>query len=171
MRAHLGCAGAAVKYAPMTPRRVRPAFLAFATLVMVGTGLASPTGVASATPTKLGAIATAVPQLEDCGMGKNLVEPKTLVVECADGNGEAVSLVWTKWGSTTARAKGVYTWNLCVPYCAASKTWGKTSADFGLGDAVHVRQGWLFEQLTVHITGANWHEPRTWTLDEKPIPS
>jgi hypothetical protein len=171
MRVRLGRAGVPVKSAAMTPRRVRPAFLAFATLAMVGAGLASPTGVASATSTKVGAIAKAVPEIEDCGMGKNLVEPKTLILACADANGEAVSLVWTKWGSTTARAKGVYTWNLCEPYCAASKKWGRTSADFGLGDAVHTRQGWLFEQLTVHITGTNWHEARTWTLSEKPIPS
>jgi hypothetical protein len=136
---------------------------------MVGGGLTSSTVVASATPTKVGATAKAVPQLEDCGMGKNLVEPKTLVLACADANSVAESLVWTLWDSTTARAKGVYTWNLCVPYCAASKKWGKTSADFGLGDPVHTRQGWLFEQLTVHITGSNWHEPRTWTLPEKPI--
>jgi len=171
MRAPLGRASVPVKCPAMTPRRVRPASLAFATLAMVGASLASPTGVASATPTKVGATAKAVPQVEDCGMGKNLVEPKTLVLACADANGQAVSLVWTKWGSTTARATGVYTWNLCVPYCAASKKWGRTSADFGLGDSVHARQGWLFEELTVHITGANWHEPRTWTLSEKPIPS
>jgi hypothetical protein len=104
-------------------------------------------------------------------MGKNLVEPKTLVLACADANGVADSLVWTKWSSTTARAKGVYTWNLCVPYCAASKKWGRTSADFGLGKAVHTSKGWLFEELTVHITGANWHQARTWTLNEKPIPT
>jgi hypothetical protein len=171
MRVFLGGTGVPVKCAAMTPRRVRPASLAFATLAMVGAGLASPTGVASATPTKVGATAKAVPQVEDCGMGKNLVEPKTFVLACADANSEAVGLVWTKWDSTTARAKGVYTWNLCVPYCAASKKWGRTSADFGLGDAVHARQGWLFEQLTVHITGTNWHEHRTWTLPEKPISS
>jgi len=113
MRVFLGGTGVPVKCAAMTPRRVRPASLAFATLAMVGAGLASPTGVASATPTKVGATAKAVPQVEDCGMGKNLVEPKTFVLACADANSEAVSLVWTKWDSTTARAKGVYTWNLC----------------------------------------------------------
>jgi hypothetical protein len=171
MRAPVTRGGVPVKCRAMTPRRVRPAFLAFATLAMVGTGLAGPTGAASATPTKLGATAKAVPQVEDCGMGKNLVEPKTLVLACADANGQAVKLVWTKWGSTTARAVGIYTWNLCVPYCAASNKWGRTTADFGLGDPVHARQGWLFEQLTVHITGANWHENRTWTLSEKPVPS
>lgn len=171
MRARLGRAEVTVKYGAMTTLRVRPAFVAFATLAMAGAGLATPTGAASATPTKVGAIAATVPQLKDCGMGKNLVEPKTLVLACADANAVAESLVWTKWGSTTARAKGVYTWNLCVPYCAASKKWGRTSADFGLGDPVHTRQGWLFEELTVHITGANWHEDRTWTLPEKPVPS
>ena len=159
----------AVKCPAMRPLRVRPALLAFSTLAMVGGSLASSIGGASATPTKVDAVATAVPHLEDCGMGKDLLEPKTLVLACADGGSVAESLVWTKWDSTTARAKGVYTWNLCVPYCAASKKWGKTSADFGLGHPVHTRQGWLFEQLTVHITGANWHEPRTWTLPENPV--
>jgi hypothetical protein len=168
LEAHVGVP---VKCLAMTPRRVRPAFIAFATLAVVGAGIASPTGVASATPSRVPATTKAVPQVEDCGMGTNLVKPKTLVLACADANGQAVSLVWTKWDSTTARAKGVYTWNLCEPNCAASNKWGRTSADFGLGDAVHARQGWLFEELTVHITGANWHELRTWTLSEKPIPS
>ena len=105
-------------------------------------------------------------------MGTNLVKPKTLVLACADANGQAVKPRLDEMGlDNCAGRKGVYTWNLCEPNCAASNKWGRTSADFGLGDAVHARQGWLFEQLTVHITGANWHETRTWTLSEKPIPS
>lgn len=146
-----------------------PTSLALAALVLAGAGYASQTATASAAPMRAGATAKAVPQVKDCGLGKNLVRPKSLVLACADANSQAVSLVWHKWTSTGASATGVYTWNLCVPYCAASNKWGRVAADFSLSDPVHTRQGWLFELLTVHITGAGWHSPqRTWTYPEKP---
>ena len=105
-------------------------------------------------------------------MGHHLVRPKTLTLACADGNSLAVDLVWSSWGSKTATAAGVYTWNTCVPYCAASKTWDRTAASFTLSDPVHTKAGWLFEKLTVHITGKAPHQiPRTITFPEAPVGS
>jgi hypothetical protein len=96
---------------------------------------------------------TAVPAVEDCGMGKSQVRPKLLILTCADANDLAKDLVWSKWGPTGAYATGIDTWNECVPYCAASKTWYTTKANFTLSKPVHTTKGWLFERLTVHITG------------------
>ncbi|HTT90028.1 MAG TPA: hypothetical protein VMF65_10790 [Acidimicrobiales bacterium] len=96
---------------------------------------------------------TAVPAVEDCGMGKSQVRPKSLILTCADANDLAKDLVWSKWGPTVAYATGIDTWNECVPYCAASKTWYTTKANFTLSKPVHTTKGWLFERLTVHITG------------------
>jgi hypothetical protein len=143
--------------------------LALAMLASASAGVASQTGIASAAPARTAATTKAVPQVKDCGFGKNLIKPKSLIVACADAGGRAVSLDWTKWTSTGATATGVYTWNLCVPYCAASNKWGSAKATYALGDAVHARQGWLFEELTIHVTGAAWHSShRTWTISEKP---
>lgn len=103
-------------------------------------------------------------------MGHHLVRPKTLTLSCADANSLAVDLVWSSWGSKTAAATGVYTWNTCVPYCAASKTWDRTAARVTLSDPVHTKAGWLFEKLTVHITGkAPRQIPRTITYPEAPV--
>jgi hypothetical protein len=105
----------------------------------------------------------------DCGLGKPSVRPKSLVLACADANAEAVGLKWSSWGSAEAVAKGTYTWNLCLPYCAASKKWGRTAAALTLSDPVHTAKGWLFEQLTVRITGkVPAHMSRVQTYPEAP---
>jgi hypothetical protein len=138
-----------------------------AVAVLVGCGGTAAASAKAAAATKFGVVA-----LEDCGLGRHLVRPKTLTLSCADGNSLAVDLVWSNWGSERATATGVYTWNTCVPYCAASKTWGRTAARITLSDPVHTSGGWLFEKLTVHITGkAPRQIPRTITLPEAPVAS
>jgi hypothetical protein len=49
------------------------------------------------------------------------VRPSTFTIACGDGNSYLTKLKWTSWGSSTARASGVYTVNNCDPYCAAGK--------------------------------------------------
>ena len=93
------------------------------------------------------------PAVLDCGLGQSQVRPQSLVLTCADGNDVAKDLVWSKWGQTAADATGVDTWNECVPNCGASKTWYSTAATFALSKPVHTTKGWLFERLTVHVTG------------------
>ena len=113
---------------------------------------------------------TAVPAVEDCGMGKSQVRPKSLILTCADANDLAKDLVWSKWGPTGAYATGIDTWNECVPYCAASKTWYTTKANFTLSKPVHTTKGWLFERLTVHITGQTPREvEKLITFSEAPV--
>jgi hypothetical protein len=113
----------------------------------------------------------AKPAVEDCGLGKPEVRPATLTLACADANDLAVKLVWSKWTATGAYATGTDTWNTCVPYCAASKTWDKTQANFTLSDPVKTSAGWLFEKLVVHITGkAPKDMARTESYSEKPFP-
>jgi hypothetical protein len=113
----------------------------------------------------------AQPAVEDCGLGRPQLRPATLTLACADANDLGVKLVWAKWAATGAYATGIETWNTCVPYCAASKTWDKTKADFTLSDPVKTPAGWLFERLVVHITGkAPKDMARTVVYSEKPIP-
>jgi hypothetical protein len=53
--------------------------------------------------------------------GKAEVRPSTFTISCADGNSYLTKLKWSSWGSTVARAIGVFTINNCDPYCAAGK--------------------------------------------------
>jgi hypothetical protein len=53
--------------------------------------------------------------------GKAEVRPATFTIACGDGNSYLTKLKWSAWGSSTAKATGVYTVNNCDPYCAAGK--------------------------------------------------
>lgn len=113
--------------------------------------------------------ATSVVAVEDCGLGHRLIRPRTLILACADANTQAVHLVWTSWGAIKATATGTYTWNTCVPDCAASNTWDKTTAALTLSDPIKTAEGWLFERLTVRITGPAPHDiQRIMTYPEAP---
>ena len=94
----------------------------------------------------------AMPAVEDCGLSKPEVRPTTLTLACADANDLGVKLVWSKWAATGAYATGTYTWNTCVPYCAASKNWDKTPATFTLSDPVKTPGG-----LAVREAGGPHH--------------
>ena len=108
--------------------------------------------------------------VKDCGLGPRLVRPKTLILACADANAQGVRLVWSNWGQAKTTAKGTYTWNICVPYCAASNKWDNAAATFTLGKPVHTKTGWLYETLTVNITGSVPKDiQRTQVFSEKPV--
>jgi hypothetical protein len=125
-----------------------------ATTLAGTTGLSTPADAAQARAADSVVGSKALPGIENCGLGPVLIKPKALVLSCADDNSRATSLVWSKWSTTGAKATGTFTWIVCRPYCAASKKWGKSTATYTLGDLVHTtKHGWLFETLTVHITG------------------
>jgi hypothetical protein len=166
----------------MTSPHLRPSALhlrhtgaALATIAIVcaaSSGLAQAQPVRAAMTLPVAVTGTkAKPAVEDCGLGKPEIRPTGLTLACADANTLAVKLVWSKWTATGAYATGTETWNTCVPYCAASKTWDKTQANFTLSDPVKTSAGWLFEKLVVHITGkAPKDMARTVTYSEKPFP-
>jgi hypothetical protein len=136
-------------------------------------GMASkaPQGMARKAPQ--GMASKALPGVENCGLGPVLIKPKVLVLSCADANSLATSLVWSQWSTSGARASGTFTWNLCKPYCAASKRWGKSTATYVLSDLVDTtKHGWLFEMLTVRITGKQTGGfPRTIRYPQRPLPA
>jgi len=112
----------------------------------------------------------ALPAVEDCGIGKPEVKPGMLTIACADANSLGEHLVWSKWAASGAAATGSYTWNTCVPYCAASKKWDKTTANFTLAKPVDTAVGWLFEELTVRVTGKVPAKfMKVVTISEKPV--
>ena len=139
---------------------------AFAAALGLSTSTA---GLASATGSTLGSKAR--PAVEDCGLGKPELRPLSLTLACADANSMGVRLSWSKWGPTEATAKGTFTWNTCVPNCAASKKWDTRAAGFTLDEPAKTSAGWLFERLTVKVAGPlPDHMLRVVTYSEKPLP-
>jgi hypothetical protein len=160
-------------------RRLGTRAIAALAVLMGGLGASSasalslPSGRAVPGRVVAGVMGTKVmPAVEDCGLGKPEVRPSYLTLACADANTLGSHLKWSKWGPTEAYATGIYTWNTCVPYCAASKVWDSTAANFTLSKAVKTKSsGWLFETLLVHITGKlPRHIAATETISEAPFP-
>lgn len=56
----------------------------------------------------------------DCS-SQSLSEPSTLILTCADANTLVKELHWKNWGSPTATATGIGSWNDCTPDCASGK--------------------------------------------------
>ena len=146
----------------------RGAFVA--AVVVVGATFGAAGAGAASTPVPLRGTRS-LPAVEDCGLSAPQVRPKSLTIACGDANSRGVQLAWSTWGRASARATGTFTWNVCVPYCAASKKWDKTAATFTLSKPVSTKKGWLFEALVVHITGkVPSAMQRTQTVNEAPIP-
>ena len=128
--------------------------------------------VALANGAKTGPSATKaveLPAVDECGWtgssATRLVRPKSLLVMCGDGNGGLKDLGWTSWGSQEAFARGVYTWNTCVPACAAPNSkWDNTAATVALSDPLPTPQGPLFGLLRVHVIKPTRDSPPSETI-------
>lgn len=96
--------------------------LAAVVLVCAGSALqgAAPVPAAQVAPARpaVQREPSAGPVLLDC-LGRSQTHPSRYLLACGDGNNYLVSLHWSQWGTTTARAVGTDVANDCVPYCAA----------------------------------------------------
>lgn len=137
-----------------TSRVIRHALTAsLATLVLLGPliGVATASAVQAQTGQVVGS--KTAPAVEDCGLSAPKLKPASLTIACADANTLVDAIHWSSWTSTSATGTGTFTWNTCVPNCAASKTWDKASSTVKLERPVRTSLGWLFEELVVHVTG------------------
>lgn len=95
------------------------AMIAAGCLLLGGTGLAvatAPAAYAAATRPAHAGHASVYRVLVSC-RGKDLVQPRSYVIACADGNDYLTKLIWTSW-STTSFASGWERINDCTPNCA-----------------------------------------------------
>jgi hypothetical protein len=74
---------------------------------LVATAAAAASGTAAATPIKITNCTTAA------------VRPRQIVLACGDGNTALSSLRWSRFGGSTASARGTLEYNDCMPNCAA----------------------------------------------------
>jgi len=104
-----------------TPSRVKTAALALCGIVAI-TAAAACAPTAAAGPSQPAAVTVAatarVPVLVNCAM-KAQTRPRQYILACGDGNFYLDKLNWAAWGSSSAFAEGINTFNDCVPFCAA----------------------------------------------------
>ena len=50
---------------------------------------------------------------------QQVVTPRSFVISCADANSRLTGLSWVAWNPGAAAATGTYTYNTCIPSCAA----------------------------------------------------
>ncbi|MEZ0089888.1 hypothetical protein [Streptacidiphilus sp. EB129] len=91
--------------------------LTLTAVALIGAGALIPGAAASVPPPAPVAVANS-PVLVDCTDAPQTL-PASYVLACGDGNNYLISLKWSQWGPTGARAVGTDVANDCVPYCAA----------------------------------------------------
>ena len=109
----------------MTAQITRRLFRAAAAIALCGIAAIAATGCAAATsataagqPRPVAVTTADVPVLVDCATHAQ-IRPGRYILACADGNAVLDGLHWTAWGSSAAFAKGMSTFNDCVPTCVA----------------------------------------------------
>ncbi len=114
--------------------------LSTALVSLAGATLVTPLASASTHP---------VAQLFDCSSA--LAHPREVVLTCADANRALESITWSHWGTKTASARGVLSWNTCTPSCAGGKM--KTRpVQFRATGLARVGGRWIYTELV----GPSW---------------
>jgi len=96
----------------LTPFAVTAAVLITVTLPTVACGSSSSPSSATSSTSAVG--------LTDC-FNRTVVQPKSLVLTCADAGAWASGLVWQGWGQATTIGRGTISERVCVPDCVSSK--------------------------------------------------
>ena len=86
------------------------AIAAAASVPAAAAGQQAPAGAATS--------AAGVPVVINCAM-HGQTRPRQYILACGDGNFYLDKLNWAAWGSSSAFAEGINTFNDCVPFCAA----------------------------------------------------
>ncbi len=108
----------------LTRGRFKAAALALCGIAAAGAAAAVlaaavPASAAGQPHTRPAAAASAsLPVVVNC-TGHDQTRPTSYILTCADANSALDGLHWAAWGSSSAFASGTYTFNDCVPYCAA----------------------------------------------------
>ena len=84
--------------------------------------------------------------------GESVVEPKTDVLACGDGNAWLDQLRWRAWSSQRATGSGLYHVNDCMPDCAEGH-FRTYKASVLLDRPVSTPRGVLFARLSATFSG------------------
>lgn len=81
--------------------------------------------------------------------GSSVVQPRTLVITCADADTFLKSTHWSSWTARGATGTTTFAMNLCTPYCAASPISYFPDSSVVLSAPVTTHQGSYFSRLSV----------------------
>jgi len=96
--------------------------------------------------------------------GARAVRPRRYWLACADHNSYLTGMVWSSWGTVTAKGTGTYVADNCTPNCAAG-TLERYRAQVSAGTPEQHALGWLFTQLVVYypkrgsVASVGYHLP------------
>jgi hypothetical protein len=139
----------------MSLRRALPLLAVTVTVVAAGIG-AAPAAEAASNDTVV----------VNC-VGKKVVQPKQIVVTCADAGVAVVDIKWTSWTANVARGSGTLAWNTCLPTDCASGIVQKYPVRITLGRVASAPSISAFTRMTLAFPegGPAGAETSRYTLD------
>lgn len=138
----------------MRPRRSAALITAVAVI--------SATGVVTAVP----ASAADETSIVNC-LGREVVQPRQVVVTCADGGVTVMKITWSRWDATSARGTGTLAWNTCLPTTCVDGIVETYKVRVTLGRVASGPEAAVFTRMTLAFPegGPAAAETATYTLD------
>ncbi|MGA3215490.1 MAG: hypothetical protein ABSD97_07355 [Acidimicrobiales bacterium] len=109
------------------------------------------------------AVAVSLPRVLTC-TGTAQLKPASYLMSCADANASWKKVVWTSWGSKSARGKGDLYQNDCTPNCAAGVFRTYAAAIVLSGVMKTNKYGPLYSKASFSYSVAGKHESETFGL-------
>ena len=138
----------------MRPRRSAALITAVAVI--------SATGVVTAVP----ASAADETSIVNC-LGREVVQPRQVVVTCADGGVTVMKITWSRWDANRARGTGTLAWNTCLPTTCVDGIVETYKVRVTLGRVASGPEAAVFTRMTLAFPegGPAAAETATYTLD------
>ncbi len=138
----------------MRPRGTAALLASFALVVAVAGLTAAPASAADDTV------------IVDC-VGREVVEPRQIVVTCADGGVTVMKMRWSRWDANVARGTGTLAWNTCLPTTCADGIVETYKVRVTLGRVASGPEAAAFTRMTLAFPdgGPAAAETATYTLD------
>jgi hypothetical protein len=110
--------------------------------------------------------ATGKPGIINCA-GKEVRQPKEIVLACGDDSVSITGITWSTWNNNKAVGKGTLVWNTCLPETCVAGIVKKYPVKVTLGGLASSTEVDVFSQASVAFTkgGPAALETGTYTLD------
>jgi hypothetical protein len=99
--------------------------------------------------------------------GREVVQPRQVVVTCADGGVTVMRITWSRWDANTARGTGTLAWNTCLPTTCVDGIVETYKVRITLGRVASGPEAAVFTRMTLAFPdgGPAAAETATYTLD------
>ena len=102
-------------------------------------------------------------------LGKQVTEPKQIVVTCGDASVMVMRIDWSSWTANGAKGTGTLTWNTCLPKTCVAGIVETYKVRVTLGRVASAPSSPAFTRMTLAFPdgGPAAAETATYTLDNK----